>query len=115
MENLMTPPTPTSTPPINPPQHTWDRNPNYLEEERMRREATLSHQTPPQVAKPSFIKVQEQDRTYHFPHGKVTLMGIDSINVSKSGTHRINTIDGKKHIIPPGWLHIEFNAPEWTF
>lgn len=62
-----------------------------------------------------FIQVQEQNRTYTFPNGTVTLMGVTSINVSKSGTHRINTKDGKKHIVPPGWIHIEFDAPEWTF
>lgn len=38
-----------------------------------------------------------------------------SINVSKSGVHRLNTKDGKKHIVAPGWYHIEFNAEEWTF
>ena len=65
--------------------------------------------------KPEFIKVNEQNRIYYFPTGKVELNNIDSINVSKSGTHRINTIDGKKHIIPTGWIHIEFDAVEWAF
>lgn len=64
---------------------------------------------------PQFIKVAEQNRTYHFPNGSITLKGVDSINVSKSGTHRINTTDGRKHIIPTGWLHIEFDASKWTF
>jgi hypothetical protein len=62
-----------------------------------------------------FIEVQEQNRTYTFVNGTVKLEGVTSINVSKSGTHRINTKDGKKHIVPPGWIHIEFDAPEWTF
>lgn len=64
---------------------------------------------------PSFTTVQEQNRTYTFPTGKVTLEGVVDINVSKSGTHRINTKDGKKHIVPPGWIHIEFEAASWSF
>lgn len=63
-----------------------------------------------------FIEVNEQNRTYTFSSGaKVTLNGVVSINVSKSGTHRINTRDGKKHIVPPGWIHIEFDAKDWSF
>ena len=64
---------------------------------------------------PKFTPVHEQNRTYTFPNGTVSLEGIVDINVSKSGTHRINTKDGKKHIIPPGWIHIEFDAKDWTF
>ncbi len=68
------------------------------------------------TSKPEFILVNEQNRTYTFPgNQKIDLVGIVSINVSKSGTHRINTKDGKKHIVPPGWIHIEFDATEWTF
>ena len=62
-----------------------------------------------------FNSVAEQARTYTFPHGKVTITEVVGINVSKSGTHRINTKDGKKHIVPPGWIHIEFDAPHWSF
>lgn len=63
-----------------------------------------------------FVTVNEQTRTYNFSDGaSVTIEGIVSINVSKSGTHRINTKDGKKHIIPPKWIHIEFNADKWSF
>jgi hypothetical protein len=65
---------------------------------------------------PAFTKVHEQARTYTFPGGTtVSLKGVVSINVSKSGTHRINTKDGKKHIIPTGWIHIEFDAEDWSF
>lgn len=67
--------------------------------------------------KPEFIQVREQSRRYVFPNGEVVeLWGVVGINVSKSGTHRINTKDGKKHIIPPGWLHIEMDIDgDWTF
>jgi hypothetical protein len=64
----------------------------------------------------NFIEVNEQNRSYHFPNGQVvTIKDVVSICVSKRGTHRINTKDGLKHIIPSGWLHIEFNSKEWTF
>jgi len=63
-----------------------------------------------------FVEVDEQDRVYTFPAGdKVEIIGVRSIHVSKSGTHRINTLDGKKHIIPNTWIHIEFSADKWTF
>jgi hypothetical protein len=63
-----------------------------------------------------FTKVESQNRTYIFPKGeKVHLKNVHSIHVSKSGTHRINTEDGKKHIVPTGWIHIEFDAKKWTF
>ena len=63
-----------------------------------------------------FTEVQEQVRVYHFPNGeKVTLPGVVSINVSRSGTHRLNLKDGRKVIVPSGWLAIEFDADEWTF
>lgn len=65
---------------------------------------------------PKFTTVAEQSRTYFYPNGeKITLDGVTSINVSKSGTHRLNLSNGKKRIMPPGWLSIEFDAPHWTF
>jgi hypothetical protein len=68
-----------------------------------------------EIKKPEFITVNEQSRTYVFPDCNIHLDGVISINVSKSGTHRINTKDGMKHIIPPGWRHIEFDAKDWAF
>ena len=65
--------------------------------------------------KPEFIEVELQNRIYEYPDCKIEVKNVTSINVSKSGTHRLNTNDGKKHIIPPGWRHIEFDAKEWTF
>lgn len=67
------------------------------------------------IEKPTFITIKEQNRVYTFPNGKVEIKDLIGINVSKSGTHRLNTKDGKKHIIPSGWLHIEFDAEDWTF
>ena len=67
--------------------------------------------------KPEFIEVNRQDRIYEFPGGcKVEIKDVISINVSKSGTHRINTLDGLKHLVAPGWLHLICNIDgDWTF
>lgn len=69
-----------------------------------------------------FIEVAEQNRTYIYPHPKlenktvsVSLEGVKSIHVSASGTHRINLTNGKKRIMPSGWVSIEFDAEKWTF
>jgi len=63
-----------------------------------------------------FTEVNEQNRTYVFPGNEIVMIAdVVSINVSKSGTHRINTKDGRKHIIPTGWVHIVFDAENWTF
>lgn len=58
----------------------------------------------------------ETYRKYTFPGDEVVeLKDVVRIAVSKSGTHRLETADGKKHIVPTGWLHIEFEATAWTF
>lgn len=68
-----------------------------------------------EIKKPEFINVQQQNRIYHFPNGKVQINEVVSVNVSKSGTHRLNDKNGKKYIVPSGWLCIEFDATDWTF
>lgn len=65
--------------------------------------------------KPEFITVNEQTRTYVFPNGEVVLRGVVGINVSKSGTHRLNLSNGDKYIVPTGWLAIKLDVAEWTF
>lgn len=61
------------------------------------------------------LKFPERVRRYHFVGYTVVLYDVRRIAVSKSGTHRLETGDGKKHIIPTGWFHIEFEAADWTF
>lgn len=56
-------------------------------------------------------------RTYHFPNNQsVRLEYPREIIISDSGNHRVKTRDGKLHIIPTGWLHIEFETKtkDWT-
>lgn len=62
-----------------------------------------------------FKTVNERQRKYLYPDGQeIVLSGVVSIAVSDSGNHRLNTADGKKHIIAPGWRHIEIDAAEWS-
>jgi len=62
-----------------------------------------------------FKKVSETERVYYFPNGEKIILGeIESIGISKSGTHRINLRDGRKCIIPSGWLYITFLG-HWSF
>ncbi len=69
-----------------------------------------------------FTEVNEGTRIYHYPDGSsFAIPGVYSINVSKSGTHRINarnpdgSIGTMKYIVAPGWRYIAFTADEWTF
>lgn len=58
----------------------------------------------------------EKTRTYNFAHGEhIVLENVTHLAVSKSGVHRLKTKDGKLHIVPPGWLHIELDTKTFTF
>lgn len=81
------------------------------------------------LEKPEMIPLDpsEQSRTYWFPINSGTqdepvydLLGIlidqvTHIAVSVSGNHRLKTSNGKLHVVPFGWLHLEINASDWTF
>jgi len=70
------------------------------------------------MATPKFVELEpvEVSREYTFPGGeKVRIENAARIAVSESGTHRIETKDGRKHIVPSGWIHIELDVPAWTF
>lgn len=61
------------------------------------------------------IRPAEKTRVYTFPKGEtVTLAEVTHLAVSASGTHRLKTGDGRLHIVPLGWLHIEIDAEDWT-
>jgi hypothetical protein len=66
--------------------------------------------------KPITIDPPEKTRIYHFPNNeKVILNDVCELIVRPSGTHRLTTTDGKSHIIPSGWLHIELDIDQkWT-
>ena len=71
------------------------------------------------MSAPKFIELLspgESVREYTFPGGDVVrIEEIVRIAVSVNGTHRLETKSGQKHIVPPGWIHITFNAESWTF
>lgn len=58
-------------------------------------------------------ELNEQKRIYTFPTNTVILNGVTELIVRPSGTHRLKTLDGKLHIIPTGWVHIEIDSKEW--
>ena len=61
------------------------------------------------------LTVPERRRTYHFPGGEsVTFEDVTKIEVRDSGKHRIETADGRKAFVCPGWLWLEIDTPEWT-
>lgn len=56
------------------------------------------------------FKVDEWERIYQFPNNAtVVLKELTELTVNESGTHYLKTKDGKLHIIPTGWIHIEIN------
>ena len=56
----------------------------------------------------------EQRRTYTFPNGTVAVDNVVRICVRPSGSHRLETADGRKFIIAAGWLSIEVVAERWS-
>lgn len=57
----------------------------------------------------------ERSRVYTFPGGdQVEIKGVSGIYVRESGSHRLNTEDGLRHIVAAGWLHIEIDAEGWS-
>lgn len=58
----------------------------------------------------------ERKRVYHFPNGeKLELTNVTHVLVRSSGAHRLMTADGRKWIVPPGWLAVELDMDDWTF
>jgi len=63
---------------------------------------------------PVKLNPPNRSRTYYFANGGyVTLKDVTELIVQDSGTHRLKTGDGKFHIIPSGWIHIELDIDGW--
>lgn len=57
----------------------------------------------------------EKTRTYIFKEGeKIIIENVEEFKLTENGNHRLKTSDGKLHIIPTGWLHIEIDCEQWT-
>ncbi len=67
--------------------------------------------------KPEFVQLNppERKRTYQFPTGSVSFENVTAICVRPSGSHRLETMGGRKHIVTPGWLAISLDVDDWTF
>ena len=56
----------------------------------------------------------EKSRVYTFPGGDtVTLENVVAFANSET-THRLRTADGRLHIVPKTFLHIEIDAEDFT-
>jgi hypothetical protein len=59
--------------------------------------------------------VGEESRTYHYRDGvSISIKGVVGLCVRPSGNHRLETSDGRKWIIPDGWVAIELQATSWS-
>lgn len=56
----------------------------------------------------------ERWRTYTFGDGSVTVENVVKLCVRPSGTHRLETADGKKLIVAANWLTISVDADAWS-
>jgi hypothetical protein len=62
------------------------------------------------------LKDVENERTYFWAgNNSFTVKKVTRIAVSERGTHRLETADGEKFIIAPGWLYMKLKMNEWTF
>jgi hypothetical protein len=53
----------------------------------------------------------ERYRSYHFPGDQVVSVNMPRLlRVSKSGHHYIVDAQERSHIVPPGWIHIQFEV-----
>lgn len=57
----------------------------------------------------------ERKRVYHFPGGDVAeFVNVTRIEIRDSGKHRIETADGRKAFVCPGWIWLEIDVDQWT-
>ena len=57
----------------------------------------------------------EKSRTYIWPNGfRDTLENVVAFCARPSGTHRLETADGKKHVVATGWCRVEIDVEAWT-
>jgi len=67
--------------------------------------------------KPAMIRLEkpEKSRTYHYADHSRVILNVTAVCVRPSGSHRLETADGKKWIVQPGWEAIELDMEDWTF
>lgn len=69
------------------------------------------------IEKPVLITLEmpERSRTYHYADHSRTIKDVVAVCVRPSGSHRLETKDGHKWIVQPGWEAIEIDVDAWTF
>ncbi len=69
------------------------------------------------MEKPEMIKLAtpEKCRIYHYKDHQIAIKDVVAVCVRPSGSHRLETADGKKWIIMPGWDAVELETETWTF
>lgn len=60
------------------------------------------------------LKPHEKTRIYRFPDGELVSLKDVTHFLNRPTNHRLKTADGKLHIVPTGWIHVEIDAEEWT-
>lgn len=67
------------------------------------------------MSKPVFNPIRgERSRTYHFPGGDtVTIHGVTALCVRPT-SHRLETSDGRKVIVPGKFIAIDIDAKSWS-
>lgn len=60
------------------------------------------------------LKPAEKIRSYRFPNGERVVLNNVTHFLNRPTNHRLKTGDGKLHIVPAGWIHVEIDAEEWT-
>lgn len=60
------------------------------------------------------LNPSEATRTYRFPGGETVVLTNVTHFLNRPTNHRLKTADGKLHIVPTGWIHVEIEAAEWT-
>jgi len=64
----------------------------------------------------SELKHPERKRVYHFANNEtVEFVNVVRVEVRDSGKHRIETKEGRKAFVAPGWLWLEIDVDEWSF
>jgi hypothetical protein len=58
----------------------------------------------------------ERSRTYVFPGDlRLTFSNVVRVEVRESGKHRVETADGAKAFVCPGWVALLLDMDAWTF
>ena len=57
----------------------------------------------------------ERKRVYVFSGGqRIEFENVTKIEVRESGKHRIETADGSKAFVSPGWVALLLDVDQWT-